>query len=71
MSTEDLKKSVQSWKEIVDTNAFADSVGVFAESTVSASPIIDKASTWAAAGVATVAGLAITNIDKMTGAIVT
>jgi hypothetical protein len=67
MSIEDLKKSVQKWKETVDANAFADSVGVFAESTVSASPIIDKASTWAAAGTATIAGLAITNIDKMTG----
>ncbi|MEK7321806.1 MAG: hypothetical protein AABZ84_01850 [Pseudomonadota bacterium] len=65
MSIEELKKSVQDWKETVDANAFADSVGAFAESTVSASPIIDKASTWAAAGTATVAGLAITNIDKM------
>ena len=66
MSTEELRKSVQDWKETVDNNAFADSVGAFAESTVSASPIIDKVSTWAAAGTATVAGLAITNVDKMT-----
>ena len=66
MSTEELRKYVQDWKETVDNNAFADSVGAFAESTVSASPIIDKVSTWAAAGTATVAGLAITNVDKMT-----
>lgn len=68
MSTEKLKKSVANWKETVDANAFADSVTAFAESTASASPLIDKISTWAAGGTATVAGLAITNIDKMSTA---
>ena len=65
MHKKELKKSVEDWKEIVDTNAFADSIAAFTESTISASPIIDKVSTWAAVGTATVAGLAITNIDKM------
>lgn len=68
MSTEKLKESVAKWKEIVDANAFADSVAAFAESTASVSPLIDKVSTWVAAGTATVAGLAITNIDKMSTA---
>jgi hypothetical protein len=65
MGSEELKKSIGTWKEIVDLNAFVDSVGAMAESTAMASPIIDRMSTWAAAGVATIAGLAITNIDKM------
>jgi hypothetical protein len=66
MSTEKLKESVQDWKDTVEANAYADSIGAFAESIVSASPIVDKTSTWAAAGVAAVAGLLITNIDKIT-----
>ena len=65
MSKEDLIKSVEDWKDIVETNAYADSVGAFAESFVSSSPIIDKTSTWAGAGTAAVAALSITNIDKM------
>lgn len=65
MSKKELKESVENWKEIVNSNAFADSIAAITESTISASPLIDKVSTWAAAGTAAVAGLAITNINKM------
>ncbi|MBE3919666.1 hypothetical protein HJ091_22715 [Vibrio parahaemolyticus] len=61
----ELEKSLESWKTITDENAHYDSIGALAEATVSTSPIIDTLSTWAAAGSAAVAGLSITNIDKM------
>ncbi|WP_068977558.1 hypothetical protein [Aeromonas sp. EERV15] len=61
----DLEKSLESWKAITDENAHYDSVGALAEATVSTSPIMDKLSTWAAAGSAAVAGLSVTNVDKM------
>ncbi|MDE1237083.1 hypothetical protein [Vibrio aestuarianus] len=61
----ELEKSLESWKTITDENAHYDSIGALVEATVSTSPIIDKLSTWAAAGSAAVAGLSITNIDKM------
>ncbi|NOH77898.1 hypothetical protein F0247_23050 [Vibrio crassostreae] len=61
----ELEKSLENWKKITDDNAHYDSIGAMAEATVSTSPIIDKLSTWAAAGSAAVAGLSVTNIDKM------
>lgn len=61
----EFEKSLENWKVITDENVHYDSVGALAEATVSTSPIIDKLSTWAAAGSAAVAGLSVTNVDKM------
>jgi len=60
-----LEQSIEDWKKIVEENAHANLIGSLAESLVSASPSIDKASTWAAAGTAAVAGLAISNMDGL------
>jgi hypothetical protein len=65
MIKEELQQSVEAWKNSVEAQAFGESISVFGESTVAPSALIDKISTWAAAGTAAVAGLVITNIDKM------
>lgn len=60
-----LKSALDSWRAITDENAHYDTIGALAEATIATSPIMDKLSTWAAAGCAAVAGLVIANIDKV------
>lgn len=65
MGKEELEKAQVAHKEIVETNALADSITAVAKASLSSSPIIDRESTWASGGVAAVSGLAITNMSVM------
>lgn len=60
-----MHEALLNWKNITNQNAHYDAISAYVEATISTSPAIDKVSTWAATGSATVAGLTITNIDKM------
>lgn len=66
MSTnEKLIKSVESWRNIVELNAKNDTLNAFADAIVSSSSYIDKNSGWALGAAGAIAGLIITNIDKL------
>lgn len=65
MGTEELEKAQIAHKEIAEANALADSITALAKANLSASSIVDQASTWAAGGVAAISGLAITNMTVM------
>lgn len=62
---EKLIESVESWRDIVELNAKNDSLGAFADAIVSSSPDIDKTSGWALGAAGAIAGLMVTNIDKV------
>ena len=60
-----LIQSVESWRNLVELNAKNDSLNAFADAIVSSSPDIDKTSSWALGAAGAIAGLMITNIDKL------
>ncbi|MDO7085718.1 hypothetical protein WNY51_07095 [Pseudocolwellia sp. AS88] len=63
---ENLKKSVENWRDIVVFNAKNDSLRAFVDSVVSSSSDIDKTSNWAIGVAGAISGLLITNLDKLT-----
>jgi len=64
-ANEELIESVESWRDIVVLNAKNDSLNAFADAVVSSSPDIDKMSGWALGAAGAIAGLMVTNIDKV------
>ena len=64
-ANEKLIESIESWRNIVVLNAKNDSLNAFADAMVSSSPDIDKMSGWALGAAGAIAGLMITNIDKI------
>ena len=66
-SEEELKKSIEDWRDIVVFNAHNDSLRAFSDATISASPDLDKASGWALATSGAIAGLLVSNADKIIG----
>ncbi|WP_299574156.1 hypothetical protein [uncultured Shewanella sp.] len=64
-ANEKLIQSVESWRNIVEINAKNDTLNAFADAIVSSSPDIDKTSGWALGAAGAIAGLIITNIDKL------
>jgi hypothetical protein len=64
-ANEKLIQSVENWRNLVELNAKNDSLSAFADAIVSSSPDIDKTSSWALGAAGAIAGLMITNIDKL------
>ena len=64
-ASEKLIESVENWRDLVELNAKNDSLNAFADAIVSSSPDIDKTSSWALGAAGAIAGLMITNIDKV------
>lgn len=64
-ANEELIQSVEKWRNIVELNAKNDSLNAFSDAIVSSSPDIDKTSSWALGAAGAIAGLMITNIDKL------
>ncbi|HEA3131028.1 TPA: hypothetical protein RVR73_002342 [Aeromonas hydrophila] len=58
-------KSVEDWRNIVVLNAESNSLNSFVDSVVSSSPDIDNMSRWALGASGAIAGLIISNIDKV------
>ncbi|MNE06458.1 hypothetical protein D3C80_990470 [compost metagenome] len=58
-------KSVEDWRNIVVLNAENNSLNSFVDSVVSSSPDIDNMSRWALGASGAIAGLIISNIDKV------
>ncbi len=58
-------KSVEDWRKIVLLNAESNSLNSFVDSVVSSSPDIDNMSRWALGASGAIAGLIVSNIDKV------
>lgn len=58
-------KSVEDWRKIVVLNAESNSLNSFVDSVVSSSPDIDNMSRWALGASGAIAGLIVSNIDKV------
>lgn len=58
-------KSVEDWRKIVVLNAESNSLSSFVDSVVSSSPDIDNMSRWALGASGAIAGLIVSNIDKV------
>lgn len=61
-------KSVEDWRKIVVLNAESNSLNSFVDSVVSSSPDIDNMSRWALGASGAIAGLIVSNIDKVASA---
>jgi hypothetical protein len=64
-ANEELMESTKSWRDIVQLNAKTDSLSAFVDAIVSSSPEVDKISNWTLGAGGAIAGLLITNIDKL------
>lgn len=66
-SMEELKKSVQDWRDIVVFNAHNDSLRAFSDALISASPDLNRISGWTLAASGALAGLLISNTENVIG----